>query len=179
MADIYAKIDMSTPGSGTGTVINMQCMSLTDFQDPSFTWVDITGLSCSDSTVIGIGCTYNGTVFTSYVPAPTLLQAQSIAMMNFYSDMQVYVNAAYSDTTKLTLLIMYIMAINNGLTNRAVYIAQALNWSVSILTYAQTVIGEIEASSTVSAVEAITWNIAANIAADPNITLLGALSITN
>jgi hypothetical protein len=63
MNDIYAKIDMTNPGSGTGTVVNTQVMTSTDPQDPNFTWVDLTSLYCGDGSPIQIGCTYNGTNF--------------------------------------------------------------------------------------------------------------------
>lgn len=64
MNDVYAKIDMTNPGSGTGTVVNMQVMASTDPKDTNFTWVDITSIAPSP----GIGWTYNGSTFTN--PAP-------------------------------------------------------------------------------------------------------------
>jgi hypothetical protein len=64
MADVYAKIDMTNPGGGTGTVVNTQMMMPTDPMDPNFTWINITGLFCSDGSPIQIGCTYDGTNFS-------------------------------------------------------------------------------------------------------------------
>jgi hypothetical protein len=63
MNDTYAKIDMTNPGSGTGTVVNTQILSPSDYQDPAFTWVIITSLFCQDGSPIQIGCTYDGTNF--------------------------------------------------------------------------------------------------------------------
>jgi hypothetical protein len=63
MPTTYAKIDMTNPGSGTGTVVNTQLLSSTDFQDPAFTWIAIASLLCNDGSNIQIGCTYDGTNF--------------------------------------------------------------------------------------------------------------------
>lgn len=64
MNDIYAKIDMTNPGGGMGTVINTQVINpLVDFLDPNFTWIDINLLLCIDTSSIQIGCTYDGTNF--------------------------------------------------------------------------------------------------------------------
>lgn len=63
MADVYAVIDMTTPGSGTGTVINTQMMMPTDPMNSSYTYVIVTALSCNDGSPIQIGCTYDGTNF--------------------------------------------------------------------------------------------------------------------
>lgn len=61
---IYAKIDMT---NDPGTVVNTQMIDPTDPSnntlDPSFTWVDITTLTCDDGSPIQIGCTYDGTNF--------------------------------------------------------------------------------------------------------------------
>lgn len=65
MPAVYTKIDMTTPGSGTGTVVNLQLCNSTDAFDPNFTWIDITtnSLYCADGSAIVIGTLYNGTTF--------------------------------------------------------------------------------------------------------------------
>jgi hypothetical protein len=65
MADTYAKINMS---SSPGPVVNMQVLSPTDPQDPAYTWVIITTQTCTDGSVIQIGCTYDGTNFYAANP---------------------------------------------------------------------------------------------------------------
>jgi hypothetical protein len=64
MNDTYAKIDMTNPGSGTGTVVNTQVIDPSvDVIDPNFTWIDVSNLYCNDGSPIQIGCTYDGTNF--------------------------------------------------------------------------------------------------------------------
>lgn len=56
MADVYAKIQ-------NGVVINTQMAESTDYFDPSYTWVIVTSVVCTDGTPVQIGCTYDGTNF--------------------------------------------------------------------------------------------------------------------
>jgi hypothetical protein len=63
MNQIDAKIDMTNPGSGVGTIVNMQIVAPTDVLDPNFIWVQITTQVCTDGSAVQIGCTYDGTNF--------------------------------------------------------------------------------------------------------------------
>lgn len=66
MVQEYAKIDMTNPGSGIGTVVNIQMIDPeVDALDPDFTWVALTDLYCSDGGPIQNGCTYDGENFHS------------------------------------------------------------------------------------------------------------------
>lgn len=64
MPSIYAKIQ-------NGVVINMQMMETTDTFDPTYTWIAIIITNqvpspiCTDGSQVQIGCTYDGTNFTS------------------------------------------------------------------------------------------------------------------
>src|SRR5271169_4839385 len=60
MTKLYAKLDMTNPGSGTGTVINTQLVNTGDVLSSSFTWVDLTSITPTP----GVSWTYNGTTFT-------------------------------------------------------------------------------------------------------------------
>lgn len=74
----YAKI-------ANGLVVNIQLLDPQDPQDPNFVWDDIDGKSCQDGTAIQIGCTFNGTIYTSPVitPPPTLPLNQQYTKIEF------------------------------------------------------------------------------------------------
>jgi hypothetical protein len=63
MGKTYAKIDMTNPGSGIGTVVNMQIINTGDPLDPNFTWVDVTTMTPQP----GMTWTYDG---TNFIPPP-------------------------------------------------------------------------------------------------------------
>jgi hypothetical protein len=56
MNQTYAKIQ-------NGIVINTQIAASGDYFDPTFTWVVIDSISCTDGSPVQIGCTYDGTYF--------------------------------------------------------------------------------------------------------------------
>jgi hypothetical protein len=58
MPNPYAQIQ-------NGVVVNTVMMESTDYFDPTYTWVPISGLYCQDGSPIQIGCTYDGTNFYS------------------------------------------------------------------------------------------------------------------
>lgn len=58
---IYAQIE-------AGLVLNTQMIQSSDALDPSFVWVDVTGLMCSDGSPIEPGCSYDG---ANFIPAGT------------------------------------------------------------------------------------------------------------
>lgn len=53
---VYAKIQ-------NGVVVNTQLIGSGDALDPAFTWVDLTGKSCTNGVWISVGTQYDGTNF--------------------------------------------------------------------------------------------------------------------
>lgn len=100
----YAKIDMTNPGSGTGTVVNIQEAVPSDAFDPAFTWVDLTSVSPAPQ----IGWIYSGSAFIAPTPpaAPPLNQqytpeAFGALLIEQFSDMNS--NRGLSSDQKFTL----------------------------------------------------------------------------
>lgn len=60
MESLYAQII-----TDTGVVVNLQLVDQGQTLDSSFTWVSLTGVNCTDGTLVVIGCIYNGTTFAS------------------------------------------------------------------------------------------------------------------
>jgi hypothetical protein len=62
MIDVFAQI---LPSNGIVENLDLIDTSEVGSLDPSFTWVDTTGLTCTDGSAIQPGCVYNGSTFTS------------------------------------------------------------------------------------------------------------------
>jgi hypothetical protein len=70
-------------------------------------------------------------------------------------------------------------AIGAGLMNRAAYIYTLLNWGLVVRQAWENKAAEINSKTTRTDVAAVTWDTSALIAADPHVTLGGALAINN
>lgn len=63
-----------------GIVVNILLLNAaTDYLDPTFTWIDVTGLTCNDGTNIQIGCTYDG---TNFISIPPVIPPLAVAITN-------------------------------------------------------------------------------------------------
>ena len=85
--NVYAKIDMTTPGSGTGTIVQTLEMNPGDSRDSNFSWTDITSYNPRP----GIGWTTTDLVnFNSNAPTLTplqILEAQAPGYIDFGSNL--------------------------------------------------------------------------------------------
>lgn len=121
-----------------------------------------------------------GNVIASHEPV-SLAEARSAKIAAVESDCETYIAQGTKYTVRkiqaLGSILLQAQAL--GKANRAAYIQQAQTWSIGVMTYCATIEASINAAANVAAVNAITYNIAANTGAVPNVTINGALAISN
>lgn len=125
-----------------------------------------------------------GTSPAYYFPAGTpqntvyLKIAIQTQLTNFMLAVQDFVSAKYATQTQIQLLVIYLAALSGGLTNRAAYVAQLFTWVNSITAYSASYTAAVKALTTPADVLAYSWSFG-GIAADPQIKLISAISISN
>lgn len=110
---------------------------------------------------------------------PNKGQTIQLQMTKFNNDAVTYAAGKISQQQQDQLLRLYILAKFGGLANRAAYIEPMLIWANSLVAYAAQVAGQMQAAANAQAVMKITWDIASNTGAAPNVNALGAISIPN
>jgi hypothetical protein len=108
-----------------------------------------------------------------------LKTAKATRMAALQMDVQGYLENHYSFLLRNQLFNLYVLAKFDSLTNRAAYLRPGINWINSIAIYSASVAATIQAQTTVTDVQNVTWNISGNTSADPGITLAGALAINS
>jgi hypothetical protein len=167
----YAKIQ-----TGNDLVLNIVVASSTDYFDPEFTWDDVTSVVPQPSA----GWTYTSPgVYTSPVSAPTLAQAIAANLASATATIEAFVEGRYSLGTQNAFRNIYALATNAGLTNRAAYCLQLMTWGQSVVDYAATYMAAVTAMTSVAIVQATIPDFTALIAADPLVTPVAAIQISN
>lgn len=108
---------------------------------------------------------------------PNLGTAKLNKLNEFNLAINQYINDRYTLQQRLQLLNIYILAKEDGLTNRAAYVRQGLTWGNSIITYANSFIASVNSQDDPADVIALMWDIDANVDANPNITAGAAIQI--
>ena len=122
-----------------------------------------------------VGDAYSNGVFTHF--APTVQSARALKLAAFKADFDTYLDAAYSISTRVQMLNLYLRANKNGLTDRANYIETGMAWGDSLAAYAATFAATVAQTVDVPTILALTWDIQGNTLPDPKITLAAALAI--
>lgn len=122
-----------------------------------------------------VGDAYAGGVFSA--PIPPLAVARSRKLSEFSTAVSVYVSEMHPLETRIQLMNVYTLSKFQGLTNRADYLEGALEWTNSLIGYAATFAAAVQGATVASVVSAMTWDIAANTAPDPQIKLSEAIQI--
>jgi hypothetical protein len=116
-------------------------------------------------------------IVDSYAVVAPLQMAKADKLNQIQNDIQNFIEARYSFLLRFQLMNLYTLAKFDNLTNRAAYIRPGINYMNGIVNYGVTISAAINSLTTIEAVEAYTYNIAANTGSNPNITLPGALTI--
>lgn len=103
----------------------------------------------------------------------------SVNLHRFQAALQSFVSARYSTDIRLNMHAIHTLAVNNSLTNRAAYIEQLFTWAQSIVTYATTYMGTVNALTNPTTVASTTWDFSSLASSDPLVTPQGALAISN
>jgi len=91
-----------------------------------------------------------------------------------------YIEVHYPSRRMLMLLMLSIEATDSSYANRKAYLAPLMAWIKSISVYFYTRRAELEAITTIRAVEAYTWDLAGTFdATDPEVTIEAAAAITD
>lgn len=92
---------------------------------------------------------------------------------------QNFIEAHYDILTRQQFLSLYTLAKFDLLVNRAAYVRPGLDWLNSILTYAVSAAGAIQALTLFSDVNSYVINVGANVSPDPLLTIGAAVQIVN
>ena len=113
------------------------------------------------------------------VAPPTLAEEKAIKISKAQEAIRAFVNESYSLEQRFNFNAMYLVAVQNGLTNRAAYIFQLFNWANSVVQYAAQFAAAVNALTTVEEVQSHYWDFSALALSDPKISPVVAVSITN
>lgn len=136
--------------------------------------VDGFALSVFFTAPLGSTAVLDG-MMAGYMTSVPVAKTKKLTLLQ--TTVQNYVELHYSMLIRVQFINLYMLAKNDGLTNRAAYIRPGLDWMNSILSYAATAANAIQALSTVSAVQSYTIDVAGNVGADPLLTVGAAVLI--
>ena len=167
---------MSLPNDAYGRTITVQ----TTGNDSLYTITNSDGstltLDCPVSTPIEqVYAAINAMQPTNWVPS--LVQCQTINLQNFNAALEIYSTSIYSLETQFRLFMLYYSAVQNGLTNRAAYLAGLFTWLNSIIDYAATYTGSVMAQTDPATALNMQWSFSG--LSIPSIKLLTAIQIPN
>ena len=92
-------------------------------------------------------------------------------------DANLYASGRYSDDRRDALLMLYVQASVQGMTNRLAYIQQLLDWANTIMAHVITCKSELDLLLSSVDITAYTWDFVAFDLTDPGVTVEGALAI--
>ena len=88
-----------------------------------------------------------------------------------------YASGRYSDSRRDALLMLYVQASAEGMTNRLAYIQQLFDWANTIMAHVITCKYELDLLLSSADISAYTWDFTAFDLTDPGVTVEGALAI--
>ena len=88
-----------------------------------------------------------------------------------------YASGRYSDARRDALLMLYVQASAEGMTNRLAYIQQLFDWANTIMAHVITCKSELDLLLSSVDITAYTWDFVAFDLTDPGVTVEGALAI--
>lgn len=88
-----------------------------------------------------------------------------------------YASGRYSDDRRDALLMLYVQASVQGMTNRLAYIQQLLDWANTIMAHVITCKTELDLLLSSADIAAYTWDFTAFDLTDPGVTVEDALAI--
>lgn len=130
----------------------------------------------ADGVVANIGDVYSNSAFSS---PETLAAAKAARLLDLKTSVQSWIDGRYDMPTRMNFLVIYTLAKDDLLVNRAAYIKPLLTWANSIISFSGTHAAAISALESVAAVKAYQWDFSALEASDPKLTLLAAIQIAN
>ena len=92
-------------------------------------------------------------------------------------DANLYASGRYSDDRRDALLMLYVQASSQGMTNRLAYIQQLFDWANTIMAHVITCKSELDLLLSSVDITAYTWDFVAFDLTDPGVTVEGALAI--
>lgn len=92
-------------------------------------------------------------------------------------DANLYASGRYSDARRDALLMLYVQASAEGMTNRLAYIQQLFDWANTIMAHVITCKYELDLLLSSEDIAAYTWDFTAFDLTDPGVTVEGALAI--
>ena len=93
------------------------------------------------------------------------------------SKANLYASGRYSDARRDALLMLYVQASAEGMTNRLAYIQQLFDWANTIMAHVITCKSELDLLLSSGDIAAYTWDFTAFDLTDPGVTVEGALAI--
>ncbi len=88
-----------------------------------------------------------------------------------------YASGRYSDDRRDALLMLYVQASAQVMTNRLAYIQQLFDWANTIMAHVITCKSELDLLLSSADISAYTWDFTAFDLTDPGVTVEGALAI--
>ena len=114
------------------------------------------------------------------IDASDLSLLKQAARQGIITDAQTTIDAAYSAMDIGVLSMLLTQALKQSLANRQAYIFQVMTWMRSVITYRNQSIIAVNAAADAAALAALSFSfVPPNIAADPQVTVAGALAISN
>jgi hypothetical protein len=134
------------------------------------TAIDIT----ESSEIVHIGDIYVDGSFSTGLSKPAAI-AKRIADLR--EEVRLFIESRYDAPTRMNFNGIFMLAKEDGLTNRLAYVKPLLEWFSSVISFTATVAAAIQAQSTADDVMEYQWDFNTLTTTDPQITLLGAISI--
>lgn len=108
---------------------------------------------------------------------PDIDTARSLKTAEFSSALNVYFNSHYDPRIEQQLVNLYLLAKITSLANRAAYLLPLINWIDSVMAYSVQFTALIQSTSDPAEVSTLSYDIDANVIADPQLTLSAAMQI--
>lgn len=102
-----------------------------------------------------------------------------LVLQKFDKDTTEYIYSKYPMPSQLSLTVELVYAMFNNMTNKAARIASIRDWAGIVLTYHFGKWADIEACTTHSQLDAITWDFSQFDALDPQVSLRDVLQMTD
>lgn len=171
------EIEDLSPMPGIGWVYNGTVFSPSSVPDDAYGNV----VTFSTDTIIDT-YTSNGIAYPFPAGTPQAQVYLSIAMSEnlnlFQSAVQAFVDSHYSLEVRFNFNAIYILAVQNGLTNRAAYITQLFTWAQNVVTYCTNYVTEVKALTDPNVISETEWDFS-QISADPLVTTAAAILISD
>lgn len=140
--------------------------------------VEMTSDGTYDTYTVGGSIDFIFPTGTSQVAA-YLSMAKQTQISRAQAALQIFILDRYPLETRWSFLALLNDAIANSLINRQAYVQQIFTWTRTVITYAATFMGTINAQTDPVTIAALRWDFTALAAADPAITPIAAVQIGN